>query len=31
MEKRNAFFNEQIEFYKNEILLKKQNFNINYK
>ena len=28
MEKRNAYFNEQIEFYKNEILLlKKQKFN----
>lgn len=26
MEKRNALFNEQIHFYKNEILLKQQNF-----
>ena len=26
MEKRNAFFNEKINFYKNEILLKQQNF-----
>ncbi len=26
MEKRNAFFNEKINFYKNEILSKQQNF-----
>ena len=29
MEKRNALFNEQILFYKNEILSKKKNFYVN--